>query len=159
MTARIEIKGLEKLAKKIKTLEQMEAVKQVLKDSAREMAGHMKVYPPSSEANVPRTVAGTGTVLPWYERGWGTRYIGGGGRNTSEKLDKSWAGAKPQIRKKGLEVAIGTNVSYAPFVQAHDEQATFHKKRGWKTEKQILEREQDGIVDQLKDDIQKIIDS
>ena len=148
MTARIEIKGLDKLVKKINTLEKMDAVKAALKQSATFLAGKMAEYPSQTAANQP--------PVPYYIRGRGTQTASGNLGN-SEDLGQKWRGAKPQIRNKGFTVAIGTNVSYAPFVQAHDRQARWMKSIGWKTDQQVLDKNKDKAKEYLVDAIEKVL--
>ena len=150
MTARIEIKGLDKLVKKINKLEQMDAVKAALKQSATFLAGKMAEYPPQTAANQPPT--------PFYIRGRGTQ-TGSGNLGNSEDLGQKWRGAKPQIRGKGFTVAIGTNVSYARFVQSQDDQAMAMKKIGWQTDQRVLDENKDEVKEYLADAINKIINS
>lgn len=53
----------------------------------------------------------------------------------SEKLMQSWT---TESRNNGLTQVIGTAVSYARLVQSAEKQTQYHRKGGWKTEKQIL---------------------
>jgi hypothetical protein len=98
---------------------------------------------------MPRTVVsgGSARVLPWYERGYGVRYIGGGGRPVSEDLINRWT---IKARNRGRTVVIGNNASYAVFVHSEEKQAHFHGQRGWKTDKQVLEDERDFIVNKMR---------
>ena len=150
MTARIEIKGLDKLVKKINKLEQMDAVKAALKQSATILAGKMAEYPSQTAANQP--------PVPYYIRGRGTQ-TGSGNLGNSEDLGQKWRGAKPQIRDRGFTVAIGTNVSYAPFVQSQDRQARWMKTIGWQTDQRVLDENKDEVKEYLADAINKIINS
>ena len=148
MTARIEIKGLDKLVKKIKKIEQMDAVKAALKNAATILAGEMADYPPETAANRP--------PVPFYIRGRGLQTARGNLGNT-ENLANSWEGAKPQIRDKGFTVIIGTNVSYAPYVQSDDFQARWMKDIGWQTDKQVLDDNEDEVTEYLGDAIRKVL--
>ena len=150
MTARIEIKGLGKLIKKINKLEKMDAVKVALKNAATMLAGEMAEYPPETAANRPPT--------PFWIRGRGLQTASGNLYN-SGNIANSWEKAKPTIRNKGFTVAIGTNVSYAPFVQAHDRQARWMRDIGWQTDQQVLDDNKDEVKAELADAINKIINS
>ncbi len=150
MTARIQIKGLDKLVKKINKLEQMDAVKAALKNAALMLAGEMAEYPPQTAANQP--------PVPYYIRGRGTQTASGNLGN-SEDLANKWRGAKPRISNKGFTATIGTNVSYAPFVQSDDFQARWMKDIGWQTDKQVLEENEKEVTEELSDAIKKIINS
>ena len=150
MTARIEIKGLDKLVTKVNKLEQMDAVKASLKQAATFLAGKMAEYPSQTAANQP--------PVPYYIRGRGTQ-TGSGNLGNSEDLGQKWRGAKPQIRDRGFTVAIGTNVSDAPFVQSQDRQARWMRTIGWQTDQKVLDKNKDEVKEYLVDAINKIINS
>ena len=150
MTARIEIKGLGKLIKKINKLEKMDAVKAALKNAATMLAGEMAEYPPETAANRPPT--------PFWIRGRGLQTASGNLYN-SGNIANSWEKAKPTIRNKGFTVAIGSNVSYVRFVQSDDDQAMAMKKIGWQTDQQVLDDNKDEVKAELADAINKIINS
>ena len=151
MSANLDIKGLDELLSKIDSLAGMYAIKTGLKAAGMHVKGKIAEYPSESEANMPRTVAGTGTVLPWYERGFGTRYIGGGGRQTSETLGRKWT---RKFIMGGLGILIGNNVSYGDYVQGI-RQVGFHAARGWKTTDQVAEEETNTVIKFLKDHIDR----
>ena len=150
MTARIEIKGLDKLVKKIDKLGKMDAVKVALKQAATFLAGEMAEYPPQTAANQPPT--------PFYIRGRGLQTASGNLFN-SGNIANSWERAKPQIRDRGMTVAIGSNVSYVRFVQSKDDQARWMKDIGWQTDQQVLDENKDEVTEYLADAIHKIINS
>ena len=97
MTARIEIKGLDKLIRKIDTLEKMDAVKGALRLAGKEIEKRMKKYPPEKPEST-------------YQR--------------TKLLGQSWT---TQTRDKGFTVIVGNNVEYGPFVQSQKDQAWMHK--------------------------------
>ena len=90
-------------------------------------------YPPATIANSPSNPRGR-----WYQRGYGPRWArrdgSVGGRKTSEQLGQSWT-----TRQKDMGAIVGTKVSYAPFVQAANQQASFHQGRGWVTDRQAVQ--------------------
>lgn len=49
---------------------------------------------------------------------------------------------------------IGNNLDYAPLVQSNRFQAWFHKRTGWSTDKQVIERNRDAIVRDFQQAIQ-----
>ena len=153
--ASIRIEGLDKALRKIRSLEDLHGIKAAMKAAAMHIKGKIAKYPPESEANMPRTDAATGRVLPWYERGYGTRYPGGGGRKTSQTLGRKWAIGE---RDSGLTQIVGNNVSYGPFVQDKDRQAAFHKERGWKTVQDVASEESDTVVKFVKEEIDQILE-
>jgi len=97
MTARIEIKGLDKLVKKIDTLEKMESVKGAIKLGGSEIMKRMMTYPPQRQES---TYVRTGA------------------------LKHRWT---IQTRDRGFTVIVGNNISYGRFVQSHEDQAWMHK--------------------------------
>ena len=158
MTSAIRIEGLEELSKKITTLESMVPVKAGMKAAALHVKGKIATYPPSSEANVPKTSGS------WYERGYGTKWVGGtGGKKTSEMLGRSsgmssdFGSWKSKSTRNGLTWVIGNNVSYGPFVQG-EKQAAFHKRRGWLTTDQVAKQETAHVTKFVKDHIDKVLE-
>ena len=135
--ATVKIEGLDKLMKKVKSIEGLEVVKGGISAAALHVKGKIAKYPPGSEAN-------TKGPYPkrWYYRGIGqfwARVDGSfGKRLTSEDLGQKWT---KQTRDAGLTAVVGNNVSYGPFVQDRDKQASFHGRRGWKTTQDVAEEE------------------
>jgi len=85
----------------------------------------------------------------WYERGYGPRWRrqdgSMGGRKTSEQLGQTWA-----TERQGLDAALGTRVSYAPWVQSEEHQAAVHQRTGWKTDEQAVNEVLDsGVVEEM----------
>lgn len=144
----IEIEGLDKALRKIKSLEDMSAVSSALQAAAVHVKGKIAQYPPASEANLPKE---RGT---WYERGYGTRWPGGG-RRTSETLGRKWTIGS---RNRGLTWIVGNNVSYGPYVQDEDKQAAFHKRRGWKTTQTVAKEEAETVNKFVKKEIDRILE-
>lgn len=89
-------------------------------------------YPAATGANMPPGL----NSYSWYERGFGTRTITGRAYATSEVLGKSWT-VKVKQTARMTRGAIGTNVSYAEWVQGA-KQTGFHGARGWKTVERVL---------------------
>lgn len=98
---------------------------------AREVIREVAEYPPLSSANAPGK--------RWYQRGYGPRWTRKdgtvGGAKTSEMLNRSWG-----VKRLPMGVLIGSRASYAPVVHHHKEQVSFHRRRGWVTDKQAVER-------------------
>ena len=72
---------------------------------------------------------------------------------------QKWRAARPQIRNRGFTVAIGTNVSYARFVQSQDDQSMMMKVIDWQTDQKVLDKNKDEVKEYLADAINKIINS
>jgi len=151
--ANVEIKGLDELKAKITRMSELRALDRGLRKGAEHIAIKVSKYPPESEGNYPRTVAGTGTILSWYERGYGTRWMGGtGGKRTSETLGRKWTVVQ-QMGTRALTWIVGNNVSYGKFVQDEDYQARFHKKRGWRTTQTVARSESDRVTGFVKKEV------
>ena len=147
--ADVRIDGLDRVLRKVRTLEQMKGAKRGLKAAALHIKAMTAKYPPESEANRPNARG------RWYERGYGPKWISAagveGGKRTSETLGRKWTS---KAAKNGLAAIIGNNVSYGPFVQG-DEQARFHKRRGWKTTKEVAEDEAETVLNLIKKTVDK----
>ena len=127
----IEIKGLDKLLAAFHKFPReiqrdLAQAGQMAADKVLKTKG-LRNYAAKSAANYPRTVAGTNRVLPWYQRGYGVRYIGGGGRKTSERLGTQW-----YTKREGYKTRIGNRASYAMYVHGDDDQAKVMAEIGWK---------------------------
>jgi len=148
MPEAVYIEGLDELLRKLKNLQEMKLVKAALKASGADIQGIMVVYPPATAANSP-------SGDHWYERGYGSRWRRRdgsiGGRRTSEMLNRKWT-----IREElgGMQVVVGNNVTYGHWVQG-DEQTWFHRAHGWKTTKDVVEKETPKIMNFIKDAIDK----
>ena len=145
--AHITIEGLPELLRKIDNLQDMKRVANAMRAAALHVKGKISRYPPESAANRPKERGS------WYERGYGTRWPGGG-RKTSETLGRKWTISD---KDGGLTQYIGNNVSYAKFVQGPDDQAKIHEIRGWKSTDVVAEEEAKTVVKFVKDEVEKIL--
>jgi len=141
----VHIEGLDRVVRKLRSLEDLSAYKNALKAAAVHVKGKIAKYPPASEANRPNESG------RWYERGYGMRWPGGG-KKTSEMLGRKW---KTQARDGGMVQVVGNNVSYGPFVQDRDSQAAFHKRRGWSTIQQVAQEESRTVVEMVAKEVDK----
>ena len=143
--AQIRIEGLDKLVRKLDGLEGLKVVKGGIKAAALHVKGKIAKYPPGSDANESGPYP-----KRWYVRGQGqfwSRVDGTFGvRKTSEDLGQKWT---IKTRDDGLTAIVGNNVSYGPFVQDEERQASFHKKRGWKTTQDVAREESDEVQEML----------
>ena len=132
----IDVKGLDQLIDKLETVAQLKTVKTGIKAGTEHVKGKMAIYPKESAANRPGPYP-----KRWYQRGAGARWArvsgGVGGINSSEKLRQSW-GIK--MRDGGFTGVVGNDTTYGIFVQG-ERQASFHKRRGWKTTEMIAKSE------------------
>lgn len=149
MTSAIEIKGLDKLKWKMQGV--MPAVKVGIKAGTLHVKGKVAIYPKATIANDP-------SQQRWYERGWGSKWHlksgGWHGKKSSEMLGKKWT---IEIRNDGLTGVIGNNVSYGPYVQSPDKQASALKKIGWKTTEEVAEEEKETVLNGIKAQVDKAL--
>ncbi len=130
----VRIEGLREAQKLLGTNIQP-ALKAATKAIAVELQGKIAPYPPATEANSPSNPLGR-----WYERGYGPkRQRKDGtvtGRQTSQLLNRRWA-----IRVAGgIGHSLGNAATYAKFVHGANDQARFHGRRGWVTDRAAIEK-------------------
>lgn len=80
----------------------------------------------------------------------GSSYIRTGtlGRKWTTRVDQS-AGE--------ISGRVGNNTEYAPLVQSYQFQAWFHKRTGWSTDRQVLDRNRDAIIRDFQQAIRNAI--
>ena len=114
---------------------------------ATEIHGKIAPYPPASAANMP---GGPGSQ--WYERGYGPRWMTMRGqirgRRTSQTLGRRWS-----VSGWGRIGAVVRNIaSYSPFVHSHEQRAWFHKRRGWVSDEEAVDKVlRSGAIDRIVD--------
>lgn len=137
----IKIRGARELMAKLERLNKLKVVVPAIKAATLHVKGKIATYPPATEANSPTNPTGR-----WYQRGYGPRWARkngqAGGRKTSETLGRRWT---TDYRNGGLTGVVGNNASYGPYVQSEQEQASFHRERGWKTDEDVINSEQDTV--------------
>jgi hypothetical protein len=111
------------------------ALQSATKAIALQAESEIAPYPAATEANSPGNPTGK-----WYERGYGPRWRRKdgsiGGAKTSQMLGRRW-GIRPMGR---IGTLLGNTASYAPFVHGQEEQAAFHGRRGWRTDRGVIEK-------------------
>jgi hypothetical protein len=151
-TVSIQIKGLERIAGKIKDAEPRMWMEGAMQAAVSDVKAWVAKYPPKSSANEPSD------VLPWYQRGYGTRWrrLDGttGGSKTSETLGRRWT---QRVENHGLRGIAGNNATYVRAVQDEDRQATFHKERGWRTVQDAVREKAPSVVAKLTQAIERIL--
>jgi len=154
-TVTIQIEGIDAVVDKLNTIEQMRGFQAALTQVGQHVRDKIKTYPQSTEANQPRSFV-SGGKNTWYERGYGPKWARKdgtiGGRKTSEILKQSWG-----VQATNTQVVIGTKVTYAPYVHDADEQASFHKRRGWKTAQQVAKEEEPAVRRFIEDYLEKLM--
>lgn len=128
----VTVDGIEALQAKLNRVANVGAtLRTPFAQTAADIKTHMKEYPPSTEANMPRP------GHTYYKRGYGPIYVrvrdgGVTGRKTSQLLNKSWS-TSSQFTANTAKVTIGSRATYARYVHWGPKQARFHKARGWRT--------------------------
>lgn len=139
MPAAIEIKGVEEVMAKLGRAAGLDVLQSPMQRALYRIEYDIKVYPPPAKQR-------DGYKGPIYRRGYGFE----GGPATSERLRDSWT-TKITRFGGGLRGAVGTNVSYAPYVQ-HDRsfpkprQTLKHIATGWITDKRVIEQNARRII-------------
>lgn len=143
MTLRIHVEGAKELIARLTNLERMRRVQGAVKAGAIELQGRMQRAPiaehlpnPSlrgSSEKAQRMRAGffyhlnAGDIEVPYRRGLSPK---------SQKLEQSWT---VRYYNLGWKAEIGTNVTYARYVQDRDKQYWMHAHSGWITAQTAVE--------------------
>lgn len=146
----IRIRGLKEIETKLARFPRyLKAVQREFSRAASEVVladqgGGKPFYPPETEANKPPP--------PYYERGFGMHYVGGGVRASSEQMDRRFV-----TDTNGWMTRIQNTASYSPYVIGED-QTDVMEYIGWqklidvarKGKKAIMERWDDIVRRTLK---------
>jgi len=128
----VTISGLANTQLLLKRMAYSGSIQAITTAVAQELKAEIAPYPPLSEANDPSRAR-------WYERGFGTRYRladgGIGGKRTSQNLKTRWG-----VKNTGQGRMLVNTATYAPYVHSAQYQAGFHKKRGWRTFEDAMEK-------------------
>ena len=145
--AELKIEGLEQVIAKLDKMAGVVWLRTTLITAAIMVKNEVAKYPAASEANTPYQ-------RRWYQRGWGTKWMrkdgSVNGRQTSETLGRRWHYKRVESAGE-MQMVIGNNASYAPFVQGAEKQAAFHKSRGWVTAEAALEQARPMIMRMVQD--------
>lgn len=135
MTVSFEIKGIDKLLRKLDGPRFEQAIKALTRGVAEVLKGHL--------AKAPGPVA---RPIQWAsnkQRAWYMHNRKGMGpyrRNSdpwSQRLGPSWA-----TENRGIDAVVGTRVTYAQWVQSEQYQQPMHRNTGWVTDQQAVEQAQ-----------------
>ena len=142
-----QIIGGKELQAKLAKLGNLSFLKPVITSQGVYLKKAIAVYPPAGSGN-------SSAWPTWYERGYGPKWRRAdgsiGGRQTSEKLRNSWT-SKAESNTRAI---IGTDTSYAKWVQGGDTQSAVMHDIGWKTTDTVAEEESEAVLKQ----IQKAVD-
>lgn len=129
--------GYEEAMKKLSSESMQGICEQALKRFAEEVKLRAIPYPPEGPWNRPGPYPHR-----WYQRQFGPRWMNKdgsyGGRNTSERMQKSWV---TEMRAWN-EAVVGNMASYADYVQG-GQQRDFHQEHGWKKVEDIAAEQSD----------------
>ncbi len=147
----IEIHGLEKLIAKLDTGARP-VIRQLTRAVAEELQGALARYP--GPVAYPIAWASPAQRAAYFAR---RRKAGLGPyvRNSdpfSQRLGPSWA-----VERRGdMDAAVGTRVSYAPWVQSAEHQQPMHRNTGWITDEQAIAKVEDsGAIERIIADVMK----
>lgn len=151
MNLNVHVDGIERVQAKLGRAEASHWMRGVMDAATLDLKDYIAKYPKSTIANDPR-------ARTWYERGYGPKWRRRdgsiGGSKTSETLGRRWT---TRVEDSGRRGIVGNNASYAPFVQAEEQQASFHKARGWRTDAETLRERRDHILALFRNAIDKIL--
>lgn len=161
MTKTVVIKpSLDELLKRINAIiDNPDSRRRVLIRAVLELKDLAAGYPVAGAWNSNPGTKGNGV---WYQRGFGTRYKRKdgttGGRNTSQKLQKSW---RTEVQRKDEFTASAfTDVTYAPFLLDETRRVHWAAGHGWQTladiEKDYTPRFEKIVLKELDDQIDKL---
>lgn len=131
----VEIRGLNRTVRKLQRVGNNRVLVRPMTQSVSHAQNVISQYPPSSEANVP--------PAPYYKRGIGTVLASGAVRRTSERLGSRW---QTRVLRGGLRGIVENATSYVLWVHDKIKQASFHRRRGWKTDEEVIEQESRTIL-------------
>lgn len=133
MSVSLEIKGVDKLLRKLSGPRFERAVRALTRGVAEVLKGKMNRYPGPVKRPIQWASA--------RQRGWyiGARRKAGLGpykRNSdpwSQRLGPSWT-----TENRGQDAVVGTRVTYASWVQSEEKQQPMHRNTGWITDAQAV---------------------
>lgn len=148
MPTSLRIEGIDEIIAKLGKAVAFDTLTPPMNRSVLWIQRDIAVYPPPAKQR-------DGYKGPKYIRGVGFE----GGPRTSERLGQKWT---TEVKRTvfGLTGKVGTNVSYAPYVQ-HDRsfpkphQTLKHIETGWVTDKQVIEKNVKRIVGDFEAAIRK----
>jgi len=139
MTSNIQIEGLDQAIRKCEKIGSLDVVKAGLKAGGVHVKGKLAQYPPRKYLPQPFKTDRSrrfffaalkdGRIQVPYRRGQSPG---------SEDLGQKWT---VKERKGGLQVVVGNNVSYGPYVQDPAQQSGYMAAMGWKNTDDIAKSE------------------
>jgi phage gpG-like protein len=146
--ASFEIKGLEPLLKK---LEFLPAFQSGIRKGTIYTKALIAKTPPVRREKQPAKTHKQFIFLAWAIPNKAIPYPYVRGKSwTSEKLAQSWT---MEFRNQDREGVVGTNVSYAPFVQDKKKQSAYHKATGWVTVQDVVKNHGKDVAQFVEEEI------
>ena len=156
MTSNIQIEGLDKAIRKCNAIGSLDIVKAGLKAAGVHVKGKLAQYPPRKYLPQPFktdkqrrfffAALRDGRIEVPYRRGQSPG---------SEDLGQKWT---VKDRKGGLQVVVGNNVSYGPYVQDPASQSGYMKAVGWKDTDQVAQEETAKVNEILAKEIDRALE-
>lgn len=151
----VEVTGIAELQADLNRLDNVGAViGPALKRGGNDILDWVKVYPPTTAANVPKAFGS------WYERGRGGMYANKAGFvkvvQPSENLGRSWSTVYNMTPTEAV-VTMGTHASYARFVHHEPDQKRWHAAHGWRTIQAAIKQFEARIIDQCRQAIAAVL--
>jgi len=134
----LEIEGAEALLRKFGVLGSLDILEDPVKRGALLIAAALAVYPNEKE---------------------NSSYVRGGPK--SQKLGATWLGSTERTRRDGSDSIlgiVGTNVTYAPWVQSERFQTAMHRETGWKTDQAVAQEKRAEIMRNFENQIANYLD-
>jgi hypothetical protein len=149
------LKEIETRIKKV--IDDADARRRVLIRAVLELKDRAAAYPPEGAWN---KAPGTKGNNIWYQRQFGTRWLKKdgtfGGRNESQRLQKSW---QTEVQREDTFTASAfTGVTYAPLLLDPAEQVSWAPTHGWKNLDEIAEGYQPRFVALVLEEVDNQID-
>jgi len=143
MTLKIHVEGAKEIADRLERLQRMKRVQGAIKSGTIELKGRIAKAPPVVRQSNPM-LRGSSAKSERMRRGFFARLNAGeievpyirGKSPGSQKLEQSWA---IRYYNSGWTAEIGTNVSYARYVQDRDRQYWMHAYTGWITAQTVVD--------------------
>jgi hypothetical protein len=146
-----KIEGIDEVIRTLGRIEGNRVVARAVDEMTKDGQALMAAYPPEGDYNRPGAYP-----KRWYQRHvgsrWATRSGGIGGRNSSQKLQKSW-----RRRMQGQGGVVWTEVTYAAWVQSKEHQTAFHRDHGWRTDEQVRDEYAPLAVERLQQHIREAL--
>jgi len=115
-----------------------QARRKLLTLATMELTDRARVYPNAGLWNFEPGAQDNGV---WYQRLWGSRWRSKktgrlAGRNTSQRLQRSW---KVQLAPDSFSADVFTNVTYAPYLLDPNQRVGWAEAHGWQTVDELAE--------------------